>query len=289
VFEGRKIAHRRPGAAGRAVPHNEPVSRARRTNLAVVPDLERELDELYGLPLGEFTAARNELAKRLEKAGQKREAESVGGLAKPSISAWAVNQLARREADRVRELSEAGEELVAAQKAALAGKGADRFDEASRRQRDAVRTLLPAAIGILEDAGHRPSDAVKERIASSLRAASVDPDGRRLLAHGRLEEDFESAGLGLLAGIAPAQGKRVATPKRSDEARLRKAREQLEAAREEERRVAEVAAEAEREAEQAAAAADEAAKRARKLAEEAARAREAADEAEQALARLEKG
>jgi hypothetical protein len=269
------------------VPHNEPVSRARRTDLAVVPDLDRELDELYGLPLGEFTAARNELAKRLEKAGQKHEAESVRGLAKPSISAWAVNQLARREADRVRELSEAGEELVAAQKAALAGKGAAGFDEASRRQRDAVRTLLPAAIGVLEGAGHRPSDAVKERIASSLRAASVDPDGRRLLAHGRLEEDFESAGLGLLAGFAPAPGKRAAAPKRSDEARLRKAREHLEAAREEERRLTEAAAEAEREADRAAKAAEKAAERARELAENAARAHEATEEAEQALARLQ--
>jgi hypothetical protein len=277
MFERRKIANR----------HNGPVGRARRTDLAVVPDLERELDELYGLPLGEFTAARNELAKRLKKAGQTREAESVGTLAKPSISAWAVNQLARHEGDRVRELAEAGEELLAAQKAALAGKGADRFDGASRRQRDAVRALLPAAIGVLESAGHRPSNAVKERIASSLRAASVDPEGRRLLERGRLGEDFESAGLWLLAGIAPAQGKRAPAQKRPDEARLRKAREQLEAAREKERRLTEAAAEAEREAEEAARAADEADKRARKLAEEAARAKEAAHKAEQALADLE--
>jgi hypothetical protein len=278
VFERRKIANRQ----------NEPMARARRTDLAVVPDLERELDELYGLPLGEFTAARSELAKRLKKAGQTSEAESVGALAKPSISAWAVNQLARREADRVRELAEAGEELVAAQKAALAGKGAERFDGASRRQREAVRTLLPAAIAVLESAGHRPSDAVRERIASSLRAASVDPEGRRLLEHGRLQEDFESAGLDLLAGFAPGPGKRAAPPKRPSEARLRKAREQLEAAREEERRLAEAAAEAEREAEQAARVAGDAAERAQSVAAQAARARDAVELAEQALARLER-
>jgi hypothetical protein len=278
VFERRKIANR----------HNEPVARARRTDLAVVPDLERELDDLYGLPLGEFTAGRNELAKRLKKAGQTSEAESVGALAKPSISAWAVNQLARREADRVRELAEAGEELVAAQKAALAGKGAERFDGASRRQREAVRDLARTAAGLLEDAGNRPSAAVKERIASSLRAASMDPEGRRLLEHGRLQEDFESAGLDLLAGFAPGPGKRAAPPKRPSEARLRKAREQLEAAREEERRLAEAAAEAEREAEQAARVAEDAAERAQSVAAQAARARDAVELAEQALARLER-
>jgi hypothetical protein len=259
------------------------VSRARRTDLAVVPDLERELDELYGRPLGEFTAARNELAKRLKKAGQTGEAESVGGLAKPSISAWAVNQLARREPSRVRELLEAGENLVGAQKAALAGAAANRFDDASRRQRDAVRELVAAAVGVLEEAGHRPSDAIRQRIAASLRAASVDPAGRGLLEHGRLEADFESAGLDLLAGLAPPRPKRSA---RTDEARLRKARERVETAREEERRLAEEAAEAEEEAERAAAAADEAAARARKLTAESARARQEAERATNELERL---
>jgi hypothetical protein len=260
------------------------VSRPRRTDLNVVPDLERELDELYGLPLGEFVAARNALAKRLEKAGQTREAERVRELAKPSISAWAVNQLARRDPERVRELLEAGANLVDAQKAALAGKAADRFDDASRRQRDAVRELLPAAVGVLEEAGHRPSDAVRQRIVASLRAASVDPEGRRLLEHGRLQVDFESAGLDLLAGFAPPQPKRSA---RTNEARLRNARERVQAARDEERRLADEAAEAEEEAERAAAAADEAAARARKLTAESARAKQAVEQATNELERLE--
>jgi hypothetical protein len=253
-----------------------------RADLTLVPDLDRELDELYGLPLGEFTTARNELAKRLEKAGQKAEAERVGALAKPTVSAWAVNQLARRERDRVHELLEAGEQLVDAQKEALSGKGADRFDDAIRRQRDAVRRLVPAAASLLEEAGHRPSDAVKERIVSSLRAASVDPDGRRLLERGRLAEDVQPAGLGLLAAIAPAPSKRARRPAAArDEARLREARAKLEATREKEHRLAEAAAEAEREA-------DEAAQRARALAAEAERAAKAVRQAETALKRLGK-
>ena len=59
------------------------------------PDLEDEVDRLYGLPLEEFTPARNELAKRLRKDGRKAEAARVGELAKPSLALWTVNQLAR--------------------------------------------------------------------------------------------------------------------------------------------------------------------------------------------------
>ena len=59
--------------------------------------VEREIDELFDLPLDEFTAARNDLAKRLKRDGDEDAAEQVRSLPKPSIAAWAVNQLARRE------------------------------------------------------------------------------------------------------------------------------------------------------------------------------------------------
>lgn len=252
----------------------------RRAGLSVVPDLDRELDELHALPLGEFTAARNDLAKRLKKAGQTAEAERVAALAKPSISAWAVNRLARVEADGMRELLDAGQKLVDAQKEALAGKGAERFDAASRRQREAVRSLGRAAENVLADAGHRPTDAVKERISSSLRAASMDPEGRTLLERGRLTEDFESAGLELLAGFAPRKRKAPARSERAQrQARVRQARGALAAARKEERRLSEEAAAAEEEAERAS-------ERARALAAEVESARAAVEEAERALEAL---
>jgi len=260
-----------------------------RRDLAVVPDLERELDELYGRPLGDFTAARNDLAKRLKKAGQTDEAACVAGLAKPSISAWAVNQLGRRDPERLRELLDAGEALVEAQRAALAGRGAERFDEAGRRQRDLIRALVPAAAAQLEDAGHRPSDAIKERIAASLRAASLDEDGRRLLEQGRLEDDFESVGLGLLTGLAPRGGEGATAVGSADErreARLREAREKAESARAEARRLADEAAQAERDADDARAAADRAAERATTLSKEANAAAKTAEAAEKALERL---
>ena len=54
---------------------------------------DSDIDALFQLPPGEFTAARNALASRLKKGGHADEAEAVKALPKPSVSAWAVNQL----------------------------------------------------------------------------------------------------------------------------------------------------------------------------------------------------
>ena len=69
--------------------------------LAVVPELDTELDDLFARPLSEFTAARNELARRLRNAGQEDAAAGVQALKKPSVPVWTVNQLARSRSELV--------------------------------------------------------------------------------------------------------------------------------------------------------------------------------------------
>ena len=76
-----------------------------------------EVDRLYALPLEEFTAARNNLAAALKKEGKAEEADEVKNLRKPSISAWAVNQLARKERMQVRSLVTSADRLRKAQAA----------------------------------------------------------------------------------------------------------------------------------------------------------------------------
>ena len=88
-------------------------------SLAVVPDLEAELDDLYAALPADFTRARNDLAQRLKQAGQVEAAERVKQLRKPTVTLWAVNQLARRHPDDVRALLDAGEQLRVVQQAAL--------------------------------------------------------------------------------------------------------------------------------------------------------------------------
>ena len=55
--------------------------------------LEDDVNALFKLPLNEFIEARKTLAAQLKKSGQAIDAERVKLLAKPSISAWTVNQL----------------------------------------------------------------------------------------------------------------------------------------------------------------------------------------------------
>lgn len=222
-----------------------------------------EVDALYALPLDEFTAARNALAKKLGS-------ERIRKLAKPSVPAWAVNQLARRERKRLGELLKSGEAL---QKQVLGGKaGPAALREAQQHERQLVRDLVQRAEGLLKDAGRPATEATLERISETLAAGAQTAEGREALRSGRLTEALEPAGFEALTGLTPRQGSprdELAAARRAKEDR-RKERRRLE---QEVRKLETRAAAAEREA-------DEASKT-------AANARAAADKAARRLAELE--
>jgi hypothetical protein len=180
-----------------------------------------EVDRLYELPLHEFTAARNELAKGLGDPAIKQ-------LTKPSVPAWAVNQLARRREVDVRRLLRAGEQLEQAQKDAVGGGDQQAFERARAAERDALRRLRSEAAGVLRDGGHPATDATLERVARTLHAGSATEEGRALLREGRLSEELEPQGFGALAGVKPPP--RARKPKAPDRSRARKAREEADAA-----------------------------------------------------------
>ena len=170
-------------------------------------DEESELATLYAIPLEQFTAARNDLAASLEAEDNKEAAVRVKRLKKPSVSAWAVNQLARtREIDLARMLK-AGEALEKAQQAVLSGKPAD-FEKARKEEGAAVRVLREAAKEVLPSV----SAAILDRIAQTLRAAST-AEGRARLKEGRLTEDLEPAGFEAFAGFdaQAAKGSKAAS------------------------------------------------------------------------------
>ena len=62
-----------------------------------------DIDRLYALPREEFTPQRDELAKRLREEGDRDGAAAVKALRKPTIAAWAVNQVQRDRPDEVRD------------------------------------------------------------------------------------------------------------------------------------------------------------------------------------------
>jgi len=180
-------------------------------------DLDAELDRLYGLPLEEFTKARNDLAARLKKAGEAEAAAEVKALAKPSVPAWAVNQLARTRKRDVRALLDAAE-------SARSGK-AKSLREALDEQRDALQRLTDEARELLEAARGSAPDAMVQRIASTLRASASDPAAAELLERGRVNEDLEPAGFEALAGLV---GTKAPPASKRDESDAR--RKRLEAA-----------------------------------------------------------
>ena len=67
--------------------------------------------ELYGLPLDRFVAERAALAKSLRSEGQREQADQVAKRRKPSVAAWAVNQLVRTQRGK-QHVAMNGERLV---------------------------------------------------------------------------------------------------------------------------------------------------------------------------------
>lgn len=165
-----------------------------------------DVDELYGLPLDEFVPARTALARELRGAGRREEAAEVAALRKPSVAAWAVNQLVRTQRRAFDELLVAGDALRAAHDDVLAGRGAaGALRDAVARERDAVEALTGVARGLLTSDGHELSPTIIERVSDTLHAAALDDDARAQVRDGRLERELRHVGLGMTPGATAAR------------------------------------------------------------------------------------
>jgi len=187
--------------------------------------LEAEIDRLYQLPLDEFTAARNAVAK---DAGG--EAGRVRALGKPSVPAWIVNQLYWRDRPTWDALIAAAENARKVNRAVLAGKSGD-VRAANAVHDEAVEAAFKAALALLGTSGHPATDATRQAIATTLRALPANEPP------GRLTKPIEPIGFGALAGVTVAAGPRTREPARnlepvrhSKSARERTLQKQAEAA-----------------------------------------------------------
>jgi hypothetical protein len=193
--------------------------------------IEQEIRTLYAVPLEKFIEARKSLEATLRKEGQDDAARRVKGLRKPSLSAWAVNQLAREHRDQVEELINMGQDLREAQRRTLAGRGAGSLQEASARRRRVLDPLLDAAGDVLQRAGHPSSRAQLDQIEKTLLATATDDEIRERVRLGTLEKDAPPpADFGGLAEMAEGLGTVTPLParrstERSDAARAAPVRE----------------------------------------------------------------
>jgi hypothetical protein len=147
--------------------------------------IDRAIDELFSREPSEFIAARDALVKELREAGDKEGAAEVKALRRPTVAAWAINQLAQSDPDGIEELVEAGEAL---RTASLGRTGAKELREAVARRREVVKRLTEATKRILP-----PSSATETNlsaIAQTLEAASVDEQAAEELRRGRLSKEL---------------------------------------------------------------------------------------------------
>jgi hypothetical protein len=180
-------------------------------------EVEQAAEELYGLPPGEFTRARDARVKKVRKDGDREAAAAIKALRKPTVAAWALNQLARRRSKDLDALLSAGEELRAAQEELLGGGDRSAFQEAAAQERELVARLSADATALASEAGER-AGGLQEKVAETLHAAALDEETADELRAGRLVREREAIGGFGAADSAPAPS----STKRPAKARAKK-------------------------------------------------------------------
>ena len=170
------------------------------------------MDELYAVRPEEFVAARSALVKQLKADGRKDDAAAVAKLRRPSVAAWALNQVAREHPELVAAAIDAGEQLRAASDAAVAGRPGELRD-ATAAERAAAGAVVKAAAAHL---GAR-ADATAPALLATIRVAALDEAVADQLRRGVLVTEQEQPGFGFgldadgpsLTLVPPLEPKRV--------------------------------------------------------------------------------
>ena len=177
--------------------------------------LDDDIEELFQLPLTEFTSARNALAARLKKDGRANDSNLVKILQKPGVSAWAVNQLFWSYRDEFDRLLVAAERLRQLQTTGLAGKGTN-VRASLEERREALSHLSDLATELLQDAGHSPTQDTLRRVTTTLEALSSHSSLADGPTPGRLTQDVDPPGFESLTAMMPgtSSAKRIEESKR---------------------------------------------------------------------------
>lgn len=155
-----------------------------------------EDDELFQVPLDGFVAARDTLAARRKAAGDKEGAAAARKARKPSVPAWAANQVVWRATKDWERLQKAVEDLRRTH-----GKPSspEELRKATIAQRDALAAAEARAAGFLEQHGHAATPGVVQKVSHTLLALAHAAPGA---TPGRLEHELPPPGFEALAGLA---------------------------------------------------------------------------------------
>ena len=162
-----------------------------------------DLDALYRAPLGEFIAQRNGLAARLRAEQGKDAAAAVKALAKPSGTAWVVNQLFWRHGREFERLMNTGSALRVAQQARLAGRAGADVSAAVEARDEALAALMARVRDLLAEAGLSAGAAMRQRVSITLEALSIYGGLDAGPRAGRLTVDVDPPGFAALGALVP--------------------------------------------------------------------------------------
>jgi hypothetical protein len=257
--------------------------------------IDDALDRLYAAPLEGFVALRKELAATVRAAGDVAGAAEVAAAKKPSRTAWALNQVARRHPDALRAVFEAHAAAARTQ-----GDGdAEALRDGVRAYREALAEVVKRSTEVAAEAGMSLGATQARELSETVRAA-IGGEARELLLAGRLiaDVDVDDPFAGLEVGGGDRKpARRPAAPPREETSATVKAKEReaqrARASQEARERAAEEArrriAALEAEAREARIAAHQAEVVARRAEAEAERARRVATEVEERLAKAKGG
>lgn len=148
-------------------------------------------DELYAGGVDDFVARRTALSRAVAAEHGKPAGQVVAKLRKPSVAAWAVNLLVRREADQIDQVLGLAESLRAAAEA-LDG---EELRALTRQRRQLTTALATTARRRAGEAGTRLSEPVVDQVEGVLTAAMLDPVAAQVVRTGRVVTAFTSTGM----------------------------------------------------------------------------------------------
>jgi hypothetical protein len=165
-------------------------------------ETDDDIGRLFSVRPADFVGERNAIVKKLKAAGRRDDAATVGKLARPTLSVWTVNQIARQELALLRRLADATAALQGGD-----GSGASSYADVLGEHREILKALRLKAEAILNASGFRPAPDLLMQVVHDLRAGISSPESRPLIESGRLVRDVADD-----SAVNPFAGASVAAP-----------------------------------------------------------------------------
>lgn len=154
-------------------------------------DLLEIADRLYAEDPASFTATRDALAKKQDDKGFRQQ---VKALKKPSVAAWAINLLVRREAEQIDQVLGVAEAL----REAAAAMDGEELRALTRQRRQLTTALASSARALAREHEVKLSSSAVDQVETMLNSAMLDPVAAQVVRSGLVLTAFSSTGVGEL-------------------------------------------------------------------------------------------